>query len=65
MKQLVHGRTDAEKKNDEPQGEQSKRFLKAVAYLEAAGELNPTEADEKFERAVGRVISSPAPKEPH
>lgn len=42
------------KKNPQSQKEQSDRFLKDVADLVAAGELNPTEADvcmEKFFRA--------------
>jgi guanylate kinase len=51
------------KKNDEPQEKQSKRFLKAVADLEAAGELNPTEADERFEKAVGKILPPSIPKD--
>ena len=50
------------KKNDEPQEKQSKRFLKAVADLEAAGELNPDEADERFKKAVERILPPTAPK---
>jgi polyhydroxyalkanoate synthesis regulator phasin len=42
------------KKNPEGQKEQSERFKKTVADLVAAGELNPTEADRKFEKLVGK-----------
>ena len=44
------------KKTEKSQAEQSKRFAKAVADLEAAGELNPTEADERFDRAMQRIL---------
>lgn len=40
------------KKSQETQAEQSERFRKAVRELIDAGELNPTEADEAFERLV-------------
>jgi polyhydroxyalkanoate synthesis regulator phasin len=40
------------KKNQESQEEQSERFKKTVAELVAAGELNPTEADEAMDRLV-------------
>ncbi|WP_430448422.1 hypothetical protein [Rhodophyticola sp.] len=40
------------KKNEESQKEQSDRFREAVRKLVAAGELNPTEAEEAFERAM-------------
>ena len=40
------------KKNTESQAEQSERFRAEVARLIEAGELNPTEADERFERLV-------------
>ena len=43
------------KKNPESQKEQSERFKKTVADLVAAGELNPTEADEAFKRLIGKV----------
>lgn len=43
------------KKNQETQAEQSERFKKAVRDLEAAGELNPIEADKAFEIAMGKV----------
>lgn len=45
-----------EKKKQETQAEQSKRFRKAVQELVDAGELNPTEADE----AVGRMLRASA-----
>jgi polyhydroxyalkanoate synthesis regulator phasin len=41
------------KKNQESQAEQSERFRNAVRDLVAAGELNPTEADEALSRMVG------------
>lgn len=41
------------KNNPESQKEQSERFEKTVADLVAAGELNPTEVDEAFERFMG------------
>lgn len=50
------------KKKSEETQEQSTRFLKAFESLEADGELNPTEADEKFERALDK-IASPAQKD--
>ena len=40
------------KKSKETQEEQSARFRAEVQRLIAAGELNPTEADERFERLV-------------
>lgn len=40
------------KKVEESQAEQSKRFRKAVRDLVAAGELNPTEADKRFDELV-------------
>ena len=43
------------KKNPESQEEQSERFKKTVADLVAAGELNPTEADDAFARLMGNV----------
>ena len=45
------------KKNELSQKEQSKRFLDAVQELVDAGELNPTEADERFERAMEQIAS--------
>lgn len=53
------------KKNPESQKEQSERFKKTVADLVAAGELNPTEADEAFENLVRRATRPPPqPVEP-
>lgn len=40
------------KKHQETPEEQSERFRKEVQRLIDAGELNPTEADERFERLV-------------
>lgn len=40
------------KKQTETQEEQSERFKQAVRDLVAVGELNPTEADERFERLL-------------
>lgn len=45
------------KKNPESDAEQSARFLAEVERLVAAGELNPTEADDAFER----LLSAAAP----
>ena len=47
----------------ESQKEQSERFRKAVQDMINAGELNPTEADEAFEKALGslRLTSSDDP----
>ena len=35
---------------------QSKRFTEKVRDLEAAGELSPTDAKEKFERAFKKIV---------
>ena len=43
------------KKTTETQEAQSQRFREEVARLVAAGELNPTEADERFDRVVGQL----------
>ncbi len=43
------------KNNQETQAEQSERFRKAVRDLISAGELNPTEADEAFERLLSKA----------
>ncbi len=45
------------KKNQETQKEQSERFNQTVRDLVAAGELNPIEADEAFERMAFKVES--------
>lgn len=48
------------KKTDPPlsQTEQSQRFRRAVRELEDAGELNPTDADARFERALDQIVPS-------
>jgi polyhydroxyalkanoate synthesis regulator phasin len=46
------------KKQEEKPAEQSKRFVDAVRELEAAGELNPIEA----ERAISDLVRSAALK---
>lgn len=43
------------KKVQESQAEQSERFRKAVRDIVDAGELNPIEADERFEHLTGLV----------
>lgn len=43
------------KKKPESQEEQSARFRAEVERLIAAGELSPTEADERFKALLGRV----------
>ncbi len=43
------------KKKRETQKEQSARFKKAVQDMIDAGELNPTEADDAFERLMTAV----------
>ena len=45
------------KKVQESQAEQSERFRKAVRELVNAGELNPTDADERFEQTLANVRS--------
>ncbi len=52
------------KKNEISQAEQSKRFRDAVQELVDAGELSPTEADEKFERVMTRIASSQSKSPP-
>jgi len=39
---------------------QSKRFVDAARALETAGELNLTDAGERFERAFGRIVKPKA-----
>lgn len=43
------------KKIQETQEEQSERFRKTVRDLVDAGELNPTEADERFEFLISKT----------
>ena len=45
------------RKSELSQAEQSKRFRDAVQELVDAGELSPTEADERFERAMEKISS--------
>lgn len=49
------------KKQTETQAEQSERFRRAVQELVDAGELNPTEAEERFQRAIRRLAPSKPP----
>lgn len=51
----------AKKQNKESPEKQFERFRKKVDELEAAGELNPTEADERFERAMDDIVKSSDP----
>lgn len=41
------------------QTEQSERFLAAVQELVAAGELSPTDVEERFERLLTRATKTP------
>lgn len=43
------------KKNEESPEDQFRRFQEKVQELIDAGELSPTEADEKFDRAMDRI----------
>ena len=47
------------KKTQETQTEQSARFLAEVERLIAAGELNPTEAEEALDKLVRASIRPP------
>lgn len=46
----------ADKKPKDEDEAQSRRFIEAATDLEAAGELNLTDAEEKFERLVGNSL---------
>jgi hypothetical protein len=46
------------KKEPLSQSEQSKRFREEVQRLIDAGELSPTEAEERFEEVMRRISSS-------
>ena len=48
------------KKSKETQEEQSARFRAEVERLIAAGELSPTEADERFEVLLTRASKPPS-----
>ena len=55
-----HGlRKIEEPKADDP--EQAKRFAQTVRELEAAGDLNPTEADAAFERGFKKMVPAKTP----
>jgi polyhydroxyalkanoate synthesis regulator phasin len=45
----------AKKKNQESQEVQSERFRQTVRDLVDAGELNPTEADNAFDKVMRRI----------
>ena len=47
------------KKRTESQAEQSARFLAEVERLIAAGELNPTDAEEALDKLVRRLADKP------
>lgn len=47
------------KKEPENQADQSARFRAEVERLVAAGELNPTEADERFEKTLASSKTPP------
>ncbi len=53
----------AKKPKPESEDQQYRRFLEKVQELEDAGELSPTEADERFERAMKRVASLKRPSD--
>ena len=46
------------KQNKENPERQFERFRKKVEELEAAGELNPTEADDLFNRAIAKIVAA-------
>lgn len=48
----------AKKAKQESQEEQSERFRRLVQDMVDAGEINPTEADERFEKIIRRLSSS-------
>jgi hypothetical protein len=50
------------KKNKETQDEQSARFRAEVERMIAAGELSPTEADDRFD-ALTRSLRAVGPRE--
>lgn len=49
------------KQSTESPKEQSERFRKAVQDMVDAGELSPTEAEERFSIAVGRIVRKGSP----
>jgi len=44
------------KQSEESPQEQSERFRKAVQDMVDAGELNPTEAEDRFGQALQRIV---------
>lgn len=54
----------AKKEKQESQTEQSERFQRLVQDMVDAGELSPTEADERFEGAIRRVLPNRAKRSP-
>lgn len=46
------------KKSKRSDPDQSKRFVDAARALATAGELNLTDAGEKFERAFGKIVKA-------
>jgi hypothetical protein len=46
------------KKSELSQAEQSKRFREEAQRLIDAGELSPTEAEERFERTMDKIVRS-------
>jgi len=53
----------AKKQSRESPEKQFERFRKTVQELVDAGELSPTEADEKFERAMDKIARHEPPEE--
>jgi polyhydroxyalkanoate synthesis regulator phasin len=51
----------AKKAKQESQEEQSERFRKLAQDMVDAGELNPTEAEEKFDRAMSKISPPTTP----
>lgn len=54
----------AKKAKQESQEEQSERFRKLVQDMEAAGELNPTEAEDRFDKGMTRILPLARPRNP-
>jgi hypothetical protein len=50
----------AKKEKQESQEEQSERFRSLVQDMEAAGDLNPTEAEERFEALLTKIADQRA-----
>jgi len=50
---------------DKEISDQYRRFLEKVQELVDAGELNPTEAEERFEQAMDRVATRESPSPEH